>query len=226
MKAAAILLAAGRGERMGTEEPKAFLRLAGKTLLERAVETVESCPDVDAFLVAAPSGQEDRAGDFARSPKLLAVVAGGQTRQDSVRLALASLTEEFDAVLCHDVARPLARPKLFSDVLLPLRNDWGGHGVVPLVPLVDSVKRLHPRDRVESIPRDALHAAQTPQAFWRTSLAAAHRRAAQEGREATDDAELLEWMARPVDAVPGDPANIKITRPEDLVLAEALLRNG
>ena len=225
MKAAAILLAAGRGERMGSEKPKAFLRLGGKPLLRWGVETIEACPDVDAFLVASPPGQEEQARRAARSAKLAAVIGGGATRQDSVRLALGSLPDEFDAVLCHDVARPLAPAKLFSDVLLPLRSGWGGDGVVPLVPLADSVKRLRPGDRVESIPRDALHAAQTPQAFWRTPLAEAHRRAAEQGHSATDDAELLEWIGRPVDAVPGDPKNIKITRPDDLVLAEALLRN-
>jgi 2-C-methyl-D-erythritol 4-phosphate cytidylyltransferase len=222
MKAAAILLAAGSGERMGTGEPKAFLRLSGKTLLERVVATVESCPDVDAILVAAPAGQEERARELARSSKLLAVIGGGRSRQESVRLALEALPEAFDAVICHDVARPLASAKLFSDVLIQLRE--GGDGIVPIVPLVDSVKRLQPGNRVESVPRDGLHAAQTPQAFRRERLEKAHAVAADSRIVATDDAELIELTGVGLcGGFPGEPANFKITRPEDLRTAEALL---
>lgn len=226
MRAAALLLAAGRGERMGSEEPKepkAFLRLAGKTLLERAVETIEACPDVECFVVAAPPGHETAVGAVARTPKLVAVATGGETRQASVRLALAALPPGYDVVVCHDVARPLAGPKLFSEVLAPLRDGKGGEGVVPVVSVVDSVKRIR-GDLMESVSRDGLYLAQTPQAFRTVTLTAAHARAEAEGTIASDDADLLEKTGyRPAEPVRGDPLNIKITRSEDLRLAEALL---
>jgi 2-C-methyl-D-erythritol 4-phosphate cytidylyltransferase len=224
MRAAALLLAAGRGERMGSGEPKAFLRLAGKTLLERAVETIEACPEVEGFVVAVPPGHEAVAEASVRSSKLVTVVAGGETRQESVRRALEVLPEGFDAVVCHDVARPLARPALFAEVLRPLREEWAD-GAVPVVPIVDSVKRVRAPDRMTTVPRDELYAAQTPQAFRVEALRAAHAWIAEQGISLTDDAEALErseeGMAEPVQ---GDHRNIKITRPEDIPVAEALLR--
>lgn len=223
MRAIAILLAAGRGERMGAIEPKAFLQLRGITLLERAVRTVEESPGIDGFLVAAPADAEDRVRELVRSPKLVGVLAGGETRQESVRRALAAVPEGFDVVVCHDVARPLARPVLFAEVMRPLREGWSD-GAVPVVPIVDSVKRLPEPGRMTSVPRDDLYVAQTPQAFRLGILRAAHEWIAENGISASDDAEALERsegsLAEPV---PGDPSNIKITRPEDLEVAEALL---
>ena len=223
MRAAAILLAAGRGDRMGGERPKAFLHLGGTSLLERAVATVEACPDIDGFLVAAPPGHEARMELKARSDKLLAVVTGGDTRQDSVLAALEGVPEGFDVVLCHDVARPLAPPKLFSDVLGPL--EWAD-GAVPVVWVSDTVKRVEAGSITETVPREVLALAQTPQAFRRVALWAAHAEARGIGYLATDDSALLERAGYRVEPVPGDPANIKVTTPEDLRLAEALLGHG
>jgi 2-C-methyl-D-erythritol 4-phosphate cytidylyltransferase len=221
MRAAAFLLGGGRGERLAGDRPKAFVELAGRSLLAHAVTAVDACPDVEAIVVAVPPGWEDRAERIASScSKLLAVVAGGETRQATVRKALSAVPEAFDAVLCHDVARPLASPKLFAAVLLPL--EWA-EGAVPVVPVVDTVRRVQDGAIVETVPRDDLVLVQTPQAFLRASLEAAHREAADLGRTATDDAALLEWAGRRVELVPGEPTNLKITRAEDLRLAEALL---
>lgn len=217
MRAAALLLAAGRGERMRSAEPKAFLRLRGKTLLERAVAAVEECADIEGFVVSAPGGHENAVEELARSPKLLAVSVGGETRQESVRRALSSLPDRFDAVVCHDVARPLADPKLFSDVLAALGS---ADGVIPVVPVTDTVKRVTDGDILETVAREGLALAQTPQAFRRRSLEAAHAAAT---ATLTDDAALMEAAGFRLKTVPGDPANIKITEPRDLRLAEALL---
>jgi 2-C-methyl-D-erythritol 4-phosphate cytidylyltransferase len=219
MRAAALLLAAGRGERMGSGEPKAFLRLAGRTLLERAVAAVEECADIEGFVVSAPGGNEDAVEELARSPKLLAMTVGGETRQESVRRALPTLPDRFDVVVCHDVARPLADPKLFSDVLAALGS---ADGVIPVVPVTDTVKRVMDGEILETVAREGLALAQTPQAFRRRSLEAAHAAAT---ATLTDDAALLEAAGFRVATVPGDPANLKVTEPRDLPLAEALLRS-
>jgi 2-C-methyl-D-erythritol 4-phosphate cytidylyltransferase/2-C-methyl-D-erythritol 2,4-cyclodiphosphate synthase len=221
MRAAALLLGAGRGERMGTGRPKAFVELDGKTLLRRAVEAVEACPDVACFVVAAPDGWEDRAEALAGvAGKLTAVVAGGVTRQESVVAALRAVPEEIDAIIAHDVARPLASRTLFSAVLEALQR---ADGAVPVVPVPDTVKRVHGEVVVETVDRASLVLAQTPQAFRRVALTTAHDRAAEAAMEATDDAALVQAAGFRVITVPGDPHNVKITVASDLRAAEALL---
>jgi 2-C-methyl-D-erythritol 4-phosphate cytidylyltransferase / 2-C-methyl-D-erythritol 2,4-cyclodiphosphate synthase len=222
MKTVAILPGAGRGRRLAGDRPKAFVVLGGRTLLEHAAAAIEACPDVDAFVVAAPAGWEDRAREIAKGfSKLIAVTSGAETRQGSVHLALAEVPEDFDAVVCHDVARPLASPKLFSAVLSALDR---ADGVVPAVAVSDTVKRVADGVVVETLVRDELVLVQTPQAFHRRALHDAHRRAAAEGITATDDAALVERAGYRVVLVDGEEGNLKVTRPDDLRRAEALLR--
>jgi 2-C-methyl-D-erythritol 4-phosphate cytidylyltransferase len=220
LRAAAILLAAGRGERLGADRLKAFLRLGSATLLGHAVATVDACPDIEGIAIAAPPGYEARTAASSPSDKLMGVVAGGDTRQESVRRALEELTEGFDVVVCHDVARPLAPVKLFSDVLAPL--EWAD-GAVPVVRVSDTVKRVEAGSITETLSREDLVLAQTPQAFRRQALWDAHSEARRVGYLATDDAALLEWAGYRVEPVPGHPANIKVTTLEDLGVAEVLL---
>lgn len=239
MKAAALLLGAGRGERTGSREPKAFLRMGGMTLLERAARTVDACPEVGWMAIVVPPGREEeavRAGVEAMSTPG-AVVPGGATRQASVRLAMealsapfwesraqgeepAALPPEVEAVVCHDVARPLATPELFSRVLTALE---GADGVVPGVPVSDTIKRVRGSSVTGTVVRDDLVLAQTPQAFRRSVLEEAHAAADRDGIEATDDAALVERIGGTVVVVPGDPTNLKVTVPSDVVLCEALL---
>lgn len=223
MAAGAILLGGGRGERMSGPDPKAFASLDGRTLLERAVTAAESARGVEGFVVVVPPGWEGRARTVV-GPRsgLVDVVAGGATRQESVRRGLDALPEAFDVVICHDVARPVASPALFEAVLDGLA---GVDGVVPSVPLVDTVKRVDDGVVAETVHRDGLVVVQTPQAFRRAALVEAHRAAEADGFAGTDDAALLERAGFRVAVVPGDPANIKITGPEDLALASALLRD-
>jgi 2-C-methyl-D-erythritol 4-phosphate cytidylyltransferase len=222
MRAAALLLAAGRGERLGATGGKGFLELAGRPLLAYSVETVEACDPIEAFVVAAPSGREDDAkAEASSSRKLHAVVAGGETRQGSVRRALEAAPEGFDVVVIHDVARPFAPTELFERSLSALGS---ADGAVPAVPLPDTLKRVAGLGVLETLPRDDLVAVQTPQAFRRRPLEEAHAAADREDFEATDDATLLERAGFRVVTFPGDPENRKITVTEDLRWAEALVR--
>jgi 2-C-methyl-D-erythritol 4-phosphate cytidylyltransferase len=221
MRAAAVLLAAGRGERLGEDVPKAFVELGGKSLLAHAVAAVEGCPEIDGFVIAVPDGWTAAARQLCSSAdKLIDVVTGGETRAGSVRVALRAVPRDFDAVVCHDVARPLAGPKLFSAALAALSD---ADAVVPVLPIADTVKRVDGEAVIETIDRTGLAAAQTPQAFRRLVLEAAHADAV----DATDDAALVERTGGRVIAIAGDPLNLKVTTPDDMRIAAALLgRHG
>jgi 2-C-methyl-D-erythritol 4-phosphate cytidylyltransferase len=224
MRTIAVLLAAGRGERLAAGRPKAFTDLGGRTLLDRAVETVEECPDVDRFVVVAPEGWEDRASEATTGAgKAVAVVRGGDSRQASVAAALDAVPDSVDVVVCHDVARPLASPKLFSAVVAAVDR---ADGAIPVLPVTDTVKEVRGDEVVATVDRRDLVVVQTPQAFRREALVAAHRAGARAEGSATDDAALLEAKGFRVVAIPGDPTNLKVTRPEDLALARALLADA
>jgi 2-C-methyl-D-erythritol 4-phosphate cytidylyltransferase len=226
MRAVAVLLGGGRGERLAADRPKAFIEVGGRTLLDRAVQTVEECPEVDRSVVVVPEGWEDRAEKAtAGARKAVATVRGGPSRQASVAAALVALPRDADAVVCHDVARPLASPKLFSAVLAAVDR---ADGAVPVVAVTDTVKRIRGDVVVETIDRSDLVVVQTPQAFRREALVTAHRTAVRPSgdRSATDDAALLEAAGFQVVTVPGEPTNVKITRTEDLDLIRSLLADG
>lgn len=220
MRAVALVAAAGRGERLGANIPKALLRISGRPLLAFALQTVDACDELEAVVVAAPPDRLDEIADVAKvSVKLMEVVAGGETRNSSIRNALEVVPEEFDAVVCHDVARPFATPALFTAVLTALDH---ADGAVPTLPVHDTVKRMDGKDIGETLPRDGLVLSQTPQAFHRQVLEAAHRAAAVDGFEGTDDAALVERAGYRVVAVPGDASNLKLTTAADLRVATAL----
>ncbi len=223
MRAAAILLAAGRGERLGTDVPKGFLELDGRPLLSYAVEAVRGCGQIESVAVAVPVGYEDRAHDIA-GPRGVDIVLGGPSRQASVEnslsIVLTDLSPLPEAVVVHDVARPLATTELFDRVLAALEE--GADGAVPGIPVVDTIKRVDDGIVTDTLRRDSLVAVQTPQAFRTHALERAHAAARREGVRATDDAALLERVGARVVVVEGDPNNIKITRPGDLRLASLL----
>lgn len=222
MRAVALLLGAGRGDRLATAKPKCFAEILGKPLLAYAVDAVEACPDVEAFAVAVPRGTEDEATRIAKSSgKHLAVVSGGSTRQESVVRAMEAVPDGFEAVLCHDVARPLAPPALFTAVLAALSD---ADGAVPALPIGDTVKRVNGHSVVETVARDGLVLVQTPQAFRQEALWEAHRAAVRDGFVGTDDAALLERAGFQVAVIAGDPANMKVTHPQDLRMAALLAR--
>ena len=219
---AAIVPAAGRGERLGPGTPKALRLLGGAPLLVHAVRSLARARLVDLVVVAAPPDQVDQVRALLadhHSGASLAVVAGGPTRQESVRRALAGLPDSVQSVLVHDAARPLAPVELVDAVAAAVLS--GEVAVVPGLPVADTVKRVDGDAVVETLDRSSLRAIQTPQGFARATLEEAHLGADDE--EATDDAALVERLGRRVAVVPGAEEAFKVTRPLDLLLAEAVL---
>jgi len=217
MAAVAVVLGAGSGERLGASEPKAFLDLAGSTLLQWVVRSAHASAAVARVIAVVPSGFEERA---QRDLGGAVVVSGGPSRQTSVFAALLAIEADADeVVLCHDAARPFASPALFDSVAGAVGD---AAGAVPVRPVADTVKRVS-GDRVrETVPREGLVVVQPPQAFRFGPLLEAHRGAVSEAMEFTDDAALLEWRGGEIRTVPGERANIKITTEQDLVLARAI----
>lgn len=226
MTVAAIVPAAGRGERLGPGAPKAMRPLGGTPMLVHAVRAMLSARLVDLVVVAAPPGGEAEVASVLASHdvgKEVRVVAGGATRQESVRRALDSLPPDVDVVLVHDAARPLTPSEIADAVVNRLRA--GADAVVPGLPVADTIKRVAAGGVVtETLRRAELVAVQTPQGFTRELLAKAHEAALVDGFEAGDDAGLCERIGATVTVVAGSAEAFKVTRPADLVFAEALLR--
>jgi 2-C-methyl-D-erythritol 4-phosphate cytidylyltransferase len=217
----ALLVAAGSGDRLGLDRPKAFAELRGRPLLAESLERLDACPWVDATVVAAPPGWEEPvillAEELAAS-KVVSCVSGGATRAESVRAALGDVEGDALVVLVHDAARPLLEDAVVERVLGPLAE--GFDGVVPALPIADTVKRVERGVVAETLVRDDLVRAQTPQAF----LAPALRRAfAGALGDATDCASLVERAGGRVAVVDGDPRLVKVTTGPDLALVDVLL---
>lgn len=226
MEALAILVAAGRGERMGAGHPKAFLALAGQPLLLKAAEAFEAAASVAAIVVVVPADRVGAAREMlAPIAKLRNVVAGGARRQDSVLEGLKQAPEGFDGVvLVHDAARPFVDVSLIDAVA---RAALESGAAVPVLPLVDTVKRVRDGRVLATLDRSELGAAQTPQGFRLPLLARAYEEAFRDRVTLTDEAMAVERLGEPVVAVPGSNRNRKITTPEDLAWAEdLLLRSG
>ncbi|KQT60341.1 MULTISPECIES: bifunctional 2-C-methyl-D-erythritol 4-phosphate cytidylyltransferase/2-C-methyl-D-erythritol 2,4-cyclodiphosphate synthase [unclassified Aureimonas] len=226
---AVLIVAAGRGERAGDPGlgPKQYRRLAGRSVLRRTLEAFAEAGLTD--MIVAIHRDDDllfaEALDDLPRPR---VVTGGATRQDSVRLGLEALAADApDIVLIHDAARPFVSPWTIKGVIDAVRETDGG--ALPGLALTDTLKRagssgLHV---AETVPREGLFAAQTPQGFPFAAILEAHRQAASAGRrDFTDDAAIAEWRGLRVTLVEGTVANIKLTRPDDFVRAAAMLSQG
>jgi 2-C-methyl-D-erythritol 4-phosphate cytidylyltransferase len=217
----AIVAAAGSGDRLGIDRPKAFAALGGRPLLAESIERLEACEVVDAIVVAAPPGWEEPAillSEELAASKVVACVTGGDSRAASVAAALAEVSEDALVIVVHDAARPLVDDAVVERVLEPLGR--GFDGAVPCLPIADTVKRVHEDAVAETVDRSDLVLAQTPQAF----LAPALRRALEADLGgATDCASLVERTGGRVAIVEGDLRLIKVTTPDDLALVERLL---
>lgn len=222
MQTAVLVLAAGRGERLGGATPKGFVRLHGRTLLERSVSTLLAVPGVDAIQPVVPPPQLRDGSELGLpdDPRVLAPIPGGAERQDSVALGLAALPDSVEWVAVHDAARCLVE---VGDVVRVLRAARESGAALLAVPVHDTIKRVREGRVVETPPRSECWAAQTPQVFRADLLREALAKARADGVTGTDDAQLVERLGVPVCVVAGSPRNLKITRPEDLVLAERLL---
>jgi len=219
MRIAAIVPAAGSGERLGASLPKALVAVAGHSLICRAVETVAQY--VDLIVVAAPHGYEKPISVAVEKWSMkTSVITGGITRRESVSLALATLPDDVDYVLVHDAARCFTPGSVFLEVIHGLKA--GNEAVVPLLGMVDTIKRIDQNKFVvRTEDRNFLGRVQTPQGFSLSTLRAAH--AHECSVEATDDSMMVEEMGRPVLTVLGHDLSRKITTSADLEWAEALL---
>ena len=214
----AILAAAGSGERLGVGRPKAFAHLGGRPLLAESLERLDDSDWVDGIVVAVPPGWEEPAVLLAEelgAGKVVAAVAGGATRSQSVRLALVEVPEDAAAIVVHDAARPLITDEVIERVIAPLADGWDG--IVPALPLADTVKRVRGGEVVETLDRAELVSVQTPQAFASDAL----RRAAD--GEGTDCAALVEARGGRIGIVDGDPRLVKVTSRDDLALIASWL---
>ncbi|MGW8285409.1 MAG: 2-C-methyl-D-erythritol 4-phosphate cytidylyltransferase [Candidatus Deferrimicrobiaceae bacterium] len=223
VKVVAIIVAAGGGKRMGGDLPKQFLPLAGRPLLDRSLSAFTGSPRIDGIVLALPPSLSNEVKEsYQQVAKVIAVVDGGAERQDSVRNALMVVPEEAEIILVHDAVRPFVSQDLL-DRCVELAQEHGA--VVPVVPVRDTVKQWNRVEKTLSTrDRSELMLAQTPQGFRAGILRDAYGRAGEEGRKGTDDASLVEGAGYPVIPLPGEEANVKITIPEDLRIAEGLLR--
>ena len=217
---AVLVPAAGAGLRLGPGGPKALRLLAGEPLLVHAIRRVAAAPSVRIIVVAAPAADVEAVRDLLAPVAPVTVVASGVERQESVALALAAVPAEVTIVLVHDAARALTPPQLIESVAAAVRS--GHAAVIPVLPVVDTIKEVGPDGSVlGTVDRSVLRSVQTPQGFRHEVLAAVHAAATD---PLTDDAGLVEKAGIPVTCVPGSDLALKITRPLDLILAEALLR--
>lgn len=222
-RTAALVPAAGRGERLGAGVPKALRLIGGTPMLIHAVHALASSRAVDLVIVAAPESEVDEVRALLAEQPVAAeviVVTGGATRQESVARALLTLPADIDVVLVHDAARPLVPSEMVSAVVAEVRR--GHAAVIPALPVTDTIKQVDAAENVVGTPdRRELRAIQTPQGFARSVLQAAH--ASADDDSATDDASLVEQQGVTVHVIPGHEEAFKVTRPLDLVLAEAVL---
>jgi len=216
---AVLVPAAGAGVRLGPGGPKALRLLAGEPLLVHAVRRVAAAESVRLIVVAAPADELDAVRQLLAPVAPVTVVAGGAERQQSVAAALAAVPAEIKIVLVHDAARALTPASLVDVVAAAVRD--GRPAVIPVLPVIDTVKEVGPGEIVlGTVDRSALRSVQTPQGFRHEVLAAAHNAGLDPH---TDDAGMVEKAGVAVTCVPGSELAMKITRPLDLILAEALL---
>jgi 2-C-methyl-D-erythritol 4-phosphate cytidylyltransferase len=217
----AVIVAAGRGERLGLDRPKAFANLRDRPLLAESLERLEASDWIDSIVVAAPPEWEEPVILLAEElgcGKVVEAVTGGASRAASVRAALDKVSEDAAVILVHDAARPIVPEEVIERLLAALNEGWDG--AVPVLSLPDTVKRIEGDRVVETVDRDGLAMVQTPQAF----VAPALRDAVASGDdEATDCSALVEARGGRVKAIQGDPRLLKVTNPDDLELVASWL---
>jgi 2-C-methyl-D-erythritol 4-phosphate cytidylyltransferase len=222
----ALIVAAGQGVRMGSAQRKQYLRLCGCPVVVHTLKVFDRCADIRSIAMVVPPAEID----FCKKEILPAaslktpveLIAGGRRRQDSVFNGLQHLEDTQDIVLIHDGVRPLVPIALIRDCIQGALR-WGA--CIPAVQATDTLKQTDSQGNIlGTVPRESIWMAQTPQAFRLSIIRRAHLEARRLGREATDDASLVEALGIPVHVIAGVRENIKITTPEDLAYAEALLK--
>jgi 2-C-methyl-D-erythritol 4-phosphate cytidylyltransferase len=228
-QATAIVVAAGEGRRIGGDTAKTYLPICGRPMVLRTLDRVFSARSISTVVLVVGANDFQRCEVMLREDPILRhrswlLQNGGATRQDSVKQGLSKVDKESEIVVVHDGARPFASPRLIDQCVQ--RASQSGAVVVGL-PVRDTIKVVSEDHWVRTTPvRSGLWEIQTPQAFRRVLLQEAHDRASREGFEATDDAMLVEALGEPVFVLEGERMNFKITVPEDVWLAETLIREG
>ena len=220
----AILAAAGTGERLGLDRPKAFAPLNDRPLVTEPIERLDASEWIEGIVIAAPPGWEEPCilvAEEVAAGKVAKAVTGGETRAESVRAALAEVPDEATVVLVHDAARPLITDEVVERVIAALPDGWDG--AVPTLPIADTVKRVDGESVAETLDRETLVTAQTPQAFVAPALRGAFSTLQDGGTKSTDCASLVEGNGGRVRAVEGDPRLLKVTTPADLELVASWL---
>lgn len=225
MKALAVIPAGGQGKRMGMGAPKQYALLGGVPILLYTLKAFQASVSIDEIVLVVPaedvSSVRELVHHHAAFDKVSAIVPGGRQRQDSVRNGLLALREDHDIVVVHDGVRPFVSDALIREAVTEARNEGA---VSAGIPVQDTIKRVGERGYVEeTLDREGLWQIQTPQAFRRVLIEDAYRKAYHEGFYGTDDTVLVERMGVRVKMIRGAATNIKITTPEDLVLADAIL---
>ena len=208
--------------RLGSAEPKAFVKVGGHTMLHYCFSTLARLASINEIVVAIPPGLEKRARDEASRAGVrvpLKITPGGTERQDSVRIALAISSAESELVVVHDGARPFADADLFNRCIDAAARSGAA---IAAIPVADTLKRVAEGTIIATVKRAGLYQAQTPQAFQRRLLVAAHERAMRDRVIATDDAELVEQIRGTVEIVEASAMNLKITTKADLMMAETI----
>ena len=211
-RVAVVIVAAGSGSRLGRSRPKAFVDVAGRTILDRSIDPVLAIDESVQLIVVVPSGHEDESAAMVNRADGAVVVTGAHTRQESVQRGLEVIADDVEVVLVHDAARTFTPTAVFERVIAAVRET--GDGVIPVMPVIDTVKRVDDGERVlDTVDRSRLRVVQTPQGFPRAVLLEAYRRATV---DATDDAGLVHDAGFAVGTVAGDPSAFKVTTPDDL----------
>ncbi len=225
MQATAVIAASGQGLRMGTNEKKQYMLLEGVPILARAINAFSNHSSFEQIIAVIPPGElsytRKMMKPFCPIHRII-FVEGGKSRQESVFIGLQAVAPQAELVCIHDGVRPLVDSDLIDRVLDGAMR-WGA--AIPAVSVTDTIKQVDERSVITgTVPRIALRRAQTPQAFRLNLIMDAYRQASLLGIEATDDSYLLELLGQNVYAVAGDHTNIKITGPEDLLIATAMLK--
>jgi 2-C-methyl-D-erythritol 4-phosphate cytidylyltransferase len=223
LKTIALITAAGKGQRMQSPTPKQYLSLGGKPILTQTLQVFEDCSSIDGIYVIVPEEQMDMVQkeivEKYHFKKVFKLVRGGRMRQDSVWNGLNAISAGCSIVVVHDGVRPLISPRLIAQSIEAAQKN--GAAVVAVLAR-DTVKRAAAGKKIQTLPREEIWLAQTPQTFQFPLLKKAYQKAHRDNILGTDDAGLVERLGHPVTLIPGDYSNIKITTPEDLILAETL----
>ena len=221
----AVIAASGRGTRMGSEMPKQFMELAGKPMLFWTIKCFERSNLIDEIILVVPDDYlvytSANVVDKYKLKKINKIITGGETRQESVLAGLSACQRTTGLVAIHDAVRPFIRGELISRLFNEVTET---RVAIPAVRVKESVKYVNENMIAKTLPRDNIYLAQTPQVFYYPAILEIHQKAAEAEYEATDDSQLAEQYGLDVFVVDGYYDNIKITTPEDMKLAEEILR--